>query len=420
MKRKVWVGVIVLAIVLVVVIVGAIIRNRKSSSAGVPYTMAKVERGNIEISVSATGTVDPITYVDVKSKASGEIIVMPVQAGDRIRKGALIAKIDPTDVKNQYDKAKADLDMAVASRKQAELDLKRQQELHDKGLSSDKDLESAQITLEQAKAGEVDARVTLTLVAKQLHDTVLLSPMDGVVLVKNVNVGQIISSGISAVSGGTTIATIADLSTVYIHSGVDETDIGKVAIGQKVRVTPEAYPDSVLEGKVEAIQPQATTVQNVTTFQVTCIVENKNGLLFSGMNVSTEVVAAERDDVLTVPLAAVKDFSELKTLAPKLGLKRPQRAEGGATASAAEIHIPRRGQGRSGKPGGPGGKMVLVKNNGKIEPRRVEVGLQNLDRCEITGGVAEGDDVLVITGSKSGSQSFPGGRRMGGIPGLSR
>lgn len=415
MKKKVWIGVIAAAIILVAVIVVIIIHNRQVASSKVSYSLVKVERGDIEISVSSTGTVDPITFVDVKSKASGEIIALPIQAGDRIKKGQLIAKIDPTDDQNNYNKAKADRDVAIETRKQAELDLKRQQELHDKGLSSDKDLETAQMTLAQAKAGEVDAGVTLALVAEQLKDCVIYSPMNGVVLDKNVNVGQIIASGISEVSGGTTIATIADLSKVYIHSNVDETDIGKVTIGQKVRVAPDAYPDSILVGTVEAIQPLATTVQNVTTFQVTCTVENPNGLLFSGMNVSTDIISAERDDVLSVPLAAVKNFSELKTLAPKLGIKRPQPPNGGAADSSAR-------KGRQGRPArAVGAKMVLVMNKGKIEPKRVVVGLQNLDRVEITSGVAEGDDVLVVAGSKSGgSQAIPGVRRMGGIPGLSR
>ncbi len=417
MKRKGWVGVIVLAIVLVVVIVGTIIRNRKSSSAGVPYTTAIVERGNIEISVSATGTVDPVSKVEVKSKASGEIIAMPVEAGDLIKKGALIAKVDPTDVKNQYDQVKADLDVAVVAQKQAELDLKRQRELYDKGLSSDKELETAQMAAEKAQADGVRARVALNLASERLKDTVLRSPMDGIVLTKDVDKGQIISSGISSVSGGTTIATIADLSLVYIRSDVDETDIGKVKVGQTVRITPEAYPDSILEGKVESIAPQSKTVQNVTTFEVTCKVENRSGLLYSGMNVSSDIVAEGREDVLSIPVAAVKDFSELRTLGPKLGFKRPQRAEGGASAS--DTSKPRRGRGQNGK---PGGKMVLVMNNGKIEPRRVEVGLRTLDRWEIKSGIAEGDDVLVIRSEKGSSSNALTSRmrRMGGIPGLSR
>jgi multidrug efflux pump subunit AcrA (membrane-fusion protein) len=146
-------------------------------------------------------------------------------------------------------------------------------------------------------------------------------------------------------------------------------------------------------------------------------VENKSGLLFSGMNVSTEVVADEREDVLSVPVSAVKDFSELRTLGPKLGLKRPQRAEGGASAS--DTSNPRRGRGQNGK---PGGKMVLVMNNGKIEPRRVEVGLRTLDLWEIKSGIAEGDDVLVIRSEKGSSSDALTGRmrRMGSIPGLSR
>jgi len=319
-------------------------------------------------------------------------------------------------VRNQYDQAKADLDVAVVARKQAELDLKRQRELYDKSLSSDKELETAQMAVEKAKADEVRARVALNLSSERLKDTVLRSPMDGIVLTKDVDKGQIISSGISSVSGGTTIATIADLSRVYIRSDVDETDIGKVSVGQKVRITPEAYPDSVLEGKVESIAPQSKTVQNVTTFEVTCKVENKSGLLFSGMNVSTDVVAEEREDVLSVPVAAVKDFSELRTLAPKLGLKRPQGHEGGAADSNAR----RRGQGHPGKT--VGGKVVLVKVNGKIESRRVEVGLRTLDRCEIKSGLQEGDEVLVIRSEKgSNSDAFTGRmQRMGGIPGLRR
>jgi len=413
MKRKAWIGIIVIAVVLVGI--GARIAKRPAKAP--VYSTAKVERGRIEVSVSATGTVDPVTKVEIKSKASGEIIEMPVEAGDRIKKGALIAKVDPTDVRNQYDQAKADLDVAVVARKQAELDLKRQRELYDKSLSSDKDLETAQMAAEKAKADEVRARVALNLSSERLKDTVLRSPMDGIVLTKDVDKGQIISSGISSVSGGTTIATIADLSLVYIRSDVDETDIGKVKEGQTVHITPEAYPDSVLEGKVESIAPQSKTVQNVTTFEVTCKVENKSGLLFSGMNVSTDVVAEERGDVLSVPVAAVKDFSELRTLGPKLGLKRPQRAEGGASAS--DTSNPRRGRGQNGK---PGGKMVLVMNNGKIEPRRVEVGLRTLDRCEIKSGLQEGDEVLVIRSEKgSNSDAFTGRmQRMGGIPGLRR
>ena len=415
MKRKAWIGIIVIAVVLVLVAVGARIAKRPAKAP--VYSTAKVERGRIEVSVSATGTVDPVTKVEIKSKASGEIIEMPVEAGDRIRKGALIAKVDPTDVRNQYDQAKADLDVAVVARKQAELDLKRQRELYDKGLSSDKELETAQMAAEKAQADGVKARVALNLASERLKDTVLRSPMDGIVLTKDVDKGQIISSGISSVSGGTTIATIADLSLVYIRSDVDETDIGKVKKGQTVRITPEAYQDSVLEGKVESIAPQSKTVQNVTTFEVTCKVENKSGLLFSGMNVSTDVVAEEREDVLSVPVAAVKDFSELRTLGPKLGLKRPKRAEGGASVS--DTSNPRRGRGQNGK---SGGKVVLVKVNGKIEPRRVEVGLRTLDRCEIKSGLQEGDEVLVIRSEKgSNSDAFTGRmQRMGGIPGLRR
>jgi multidrug efflux pump subunit AcrA (membrane-fusion protein) len=258
--------------------------------------------------------------------------------------------------------------------------------------------------------------VALNLASERLKDTVLRSPMDGIVLTKDVDKGQIISSGISSVSGGTTIATIADLSLVYIRSDVDETDIGKVKKGQAVRITPEAYPDSVLEGKVESIAPQSKTVQNVTTFEVTCKVENKSGLLFSGMNVSTEVVAEEREDVLTVPLAAVKDFSELRTLGPKLGLKRPQKSEGGAAESKAR-------RGEHDRPDRSGGKMVLVKANGKIEPRRVETGLRNWDLCEITSGLTEGEEVLVIrseAGLRGGDRFTRQMQRMGGIPGLRR
>jgi len=414
MKRKAWIGIIVIVVVLIIVVIGVRVARRPAKAPA--YSTARVERGRIEVSVSATGTVDPVTKVEIKSKASGEIIEMPVEAGDRIKKGALIAKVDPTDVRNQYDQAKADLDVAVVARKQAELDLKRQRELYDKSLSSDKELETAQMAVEKAKADEVRARVALNLSSERLKDTVLRSPMDGIVLTKDVDKGQIISSGISSVSGGTTIATIADLSRVYIRSDVDETDIGKVSVGQKVRITPEAYPDSVLEGKVESIAPQSKTVQNVTTFEVTCKVENKSGLLFSGMNVSTDVVAEEREDVLSVPVAAVKDFSELRTLAPKLGLKRPQGHEGGAADSNAR----RRGQGHPGKT--VGGKVVLVKVNGKIESRRVEVGLRTLDRCEIKSGLQEGDEVLVIRSEKgSNSDAFTGRmQRMGGIPGLRR
>lgn len=423
MKKKIFWGIPFTAIILIVIILtwkGRVKREKDSLT----YETAEVEIGDVVVSVSATGVVEPLVSVEVKSKASGEILQMPVELGDRVKKGDLIARLDQRDAKNDYDQARAELEVSEISLSQAERDYKRIKELFDKTLASDKELEDSKMAFERAKATLVKARVALSTAGERLKDTVVRSPISGVILVKNVELGQIISSGITSVSGGTLIVTVGDLSSVYVRTDVDETDIGKIKIGKDVRITPEAYPDITFDGKVERISSQAKVVQNVTTFEVTSKVSNSEEVLKSGMNANVEIISEEARDVLVIPVNAVKDFSELRMLVKKLGLSESNMKE-----LRAERRLEGRNENKEFK-GNPwetkkdGMKSVLVIKNGKIVPRFVKIGLRNWDKCEVKEGLTEGEEVVVISGETRTSRDRDQWRRrmqrMGGIPGLRR
>jgi len=219
------------------------------------------------------------------------------------------------------------------------------------------------------------------------------------VLQKYVEKGQIIASGISAVSGGTIIATVADLSRAYVTTAVDEVDIGSIDPGQKAMIIAESYPDREFIGEVQRIHPQARIEQNVTTFDVTIEVDNSEGLLMSGMNASVEITAGFVENALLIPREALTD---MRTIARMIG-------EGAGSRTAGNMR-------RHPEGGMPGGrdrmseegfkrsnpvKMVIVVNNGVEEPRPIELGLSNFEQAEVLSGLAEGDTVLTTVTSKA-------------------
>ncbi|UCE65755.1 MAG: efflux RND transporter periplasmic adaptor subunit [Candidatus Zixiibacteriota bacterium] len=374
-----------------------------SSDAGynspIKISTAVAKRGNLILTVNSTGIVEPILTVDLKSKASGEIIELPIEEGDVVSRGKLIAKLDATTTKYAYDQALADLEVAKKSLSLAVKEANRADELFGRELISELDHENALLAKERANSDLVKATASLEDAKERLSDTVIKSPIDGIVLQKFVEKGQIIASGISAVSGGTIIATVADLSRAYVTTAVDEVDIGSIEPGQKAAIIAESYPDREFMGEVQRIHPQASIEQNVTTFNVTIEVDNSERLLMAGMNASVEITAGFVENALLIPREALAD---MRTIARMIGegagsgppermRQRPEGSEGGMRNSRQDDDS------RKSNPV----KMVIVVNSGVEEPRPVELGLSNFEQAEVLSGLSEGDTVLTTMTSKA-------------------
>lgn len=394
------------------------------------YTVA---RGDLSATVSATGKIQPIDQVEVKSKASGQIMAMPVEEGDIVAKSALIARIDETDARNTYEQAVADLDVAKAALAQTQGNVKRQEEMFKRGLLSQAEMDQFRLEEVRAKAQLVKAETELATMEVRLKDSIVRSPISGIVLQKNVEEGQIIASGINSVSGGTLIATVARMDSMYVYAEVDEVDIGQVSIGQQAKVTPDAFPDEVFWGSVIRVAPLAKVEQNVTTFNVTVIVANKNAKLKAGMNATVDLTVADKRDVLLVTKEAVKDLKEIRAQMMAMNAadsSAGRRREGGASDSARAAWRARMAQG-GGMPGGEGGprfgeemrmanggaprKFVLVKTENGYRPRPVEIGVSNLDYAEVVQGLDEGETVLVFSTSRAAAARQEFMNRMRGM-----
>ncbi len=407
--------VVVLAVVAVVVVVffwKPFSPKGTSEAQATRISTAVISRGDLVISVSSTGVVEPILKIDLKSKASGEIIELPFEEGDRVVKGQLIARLNASTTQNEFEQAQADLEVAEAALEQATKQADRQKQMFEQGLISELDYDNSALAKEQATSALVRARASLETAKERLSDTVIKSPIDGIVLQKYVEKGQIIASGISAVSGGTIIATIADLSRAYVKTSVDEVDIGQIVPGQKANIIAESYPDHEFEGEVLRIHPLAKTNQNVTIFQVTTLVDNPDGLLMAGMNANVEITAGFKEGALLVPREALTDARSIARLVR--GGQGGQGGQGSPGGQQAGGMVQRReGGGERAMPassendtekaknsGGPK-KMVIIVANGKQEPRPVEIGLSNFEQAEVLSGLSEGDTVLTTVTSKA-------------------
>jgi len=334
------------------------------------YKELEVRRGTFEIIVSATGEVKPIDRIEIKSKASGVVEELPVEEGDVIQKGDLIARLDQKDERAEVEQTQANFGIAKAELKQAEHTYGRRDKLFQRGLISEEELGVIELNLAIAKGKLIQAKTALERATERLAEAIVLSPINGIILQKYVEEGQIIASGVSNVSGGTPIADIADMSSVHIEAGIDEIDIGKIEAGQTALVVAEAYPERRFRGKIVRISPEARIEQNVTLFDVIIEVENTRGLLKSGMNANAEITIVRQEDVL---------------LAPAMALKMPggERARG------------RGGQGQNRQGRNRKVRMALLKKGNEFVSQRVEIGLSNFKDAVIVSGLNEGDIVGV-------------------------
>jgi len=308
----------------------------------------QVTRGDLLIRAEATGTVEPVREVEVKSKASGEILRLFVDIGDEVERGALLAEIDPRDVMNRFNQTQADLAVAEAQLEIAEAQLGRQQRLLDAEVITQAEFENATLSFANARAGLVRAETNFELAELQVADVSIRAPMAGTIIQKNVEEGAVIQSASSNVSGGTALFIMADLGDMQVRTLVDETDMGELEPGLEASVQVEAFPDRTFPGVVDKIEPQATVEQNVTMFPVIVSIDNRAGLLKPGMNAEVEVSIDEAIDVVLVPNNAIVKTSDVGPAAMALGLDVDNLDLTEFTMAG------RRGPGRGGFPGNAG------------------------------------------------------------------
>lgn len=292
----------------------------ESEEPDIVIQAAPVEVRDMRITAEAAGEVEPVYRVEVKSKASGEILQLFVDSGDEVEPGTLLARIDPRDVENAHDQTTADLQVAEARLSIANAQLDRSRELLESEVITAQEYEQRQLEYANAQAALVRAQTNLELAELRLTDVTIRAPMAGTILEKLVEHGQVIQSATGNVSGGTTLLVMANLDDMRVRTLVDETDMGQLTPGMTATVSVEAFPDRTFQGEIEKIEPQAVVVQNVTMFPVIVLLDNRAGLLKPGMNAEVEVLVNERLGALTVPNNAVVQPRELAPAAEVLGL----------------------------------------------------------------------------------------------------
>jgi HlyD family secretion protein len=281
---------------------------------------APIARQDIVVDVEATGVIQPINAVQVKSKASGQVMHLHVSTGSQVKPGDLLVEIDPRDAKSRYDQAVAALQAAQANVTVTKAQLDRSQALAKEGVITAPEVETAVLANAKAVSDLVAARAALDQSKIALEDVTIRAPMSGTVIEKDVSEGQVISSATNTVGGGTTLLTMADLGQVYDSTLVSESDIGNVKAGQTASVKVDAYPNRTFTGTVEKIAPQATVQQSVTMFPVLIRLDNRDGALMPGMNTDVSILVQHADNVLAIPNDAVRSMRDAATAATALGL----------------------------------------------------------------------------------------------------
>lgn len=343
-KRKLWLWT-GLSVLVVAAVLGIAVAARGNTTKFEPSQLAKAERGDIARSVVATGKVQPITKVEVKSKASGIVTRLDTDINAHVRPGQVLAQLDQQEILDQVAAQKASLAAAESNSRAAAASIEydkvnaeapdlpmykhtyeRNLEMSKQGVVSQQALDDAQqkylfaantrdkavsqITVDTSKLRQAEAQVaqnqaSLKQLEEQLGYTTIISPMDGIILSRDVEIGDAVSSILVLGSTATLVMTIGDTTHVYVQGKVDEADIGRVYLGQPARIKVESFKDKTFQGKVTKIAPLGVEKDNVTTFEVRVSIDNPGGELKANMTANAEIILDEHKNVLTVPEQAV-------------------------------------------------------------------------------------------------------------------
>jgi HlyD family secretion protein len=288
------------------------------------YDTAPVEVRDIEITVEAAGVVEPETTVEVKSKASGEILAVHAETGDVVEIETLLVEVDKRTARNRLAETEAALEAARARRNIAATQMQRAETLYESGTLTQSDFEQTQLEFANAEAQVVSSQVAVENARISMEDTDVRAPTTGTIIEKTVEPGMVISSPTQDVSGGSVLMKMADLTRVQVRTLVDETDIGKIRSGMPTTVTVAAYPNQPFHGEVLKIEPQAIVEQNVTRFAVLILLENREGLLMPGMNAEVEIEIAGTQSVSAIPTAALRADEDIPATAVMLGVSEAE------------------------------------------------------------------------------------------------
>jgi HlyD family secretion protein len=394
-KRRTRIIIISAVVVVLVLIVGVAVAFSHGSSKIDPSKLAKVEKGDLAKSVVATGKVEPITKVEVKSKASGIVKKLYVEYGDRVKKGQLLAQLDKAEIEAGVEQSRAALLAAQANLKGSEADFERAKvdaegpdvpllkrayernlEMQRSGVVSQSALDDAekdyrmavnkqnvaraQMTVLQAKIAQSQAQVAedqanLKQLEEQLNYTDIVSPIDGIVLSRDVEMGDAVSSILVLGSSATLVMTIGDTSQVYVKGKVDESDIGRVYLKQPARIKVESFKDKTFNGVVTKISPMGVEKDNVTTFEVRVSIDNPGGELKAEMTANAEIILDEHKNVLQIPEGSIIYDKDRK----------------------ASVEVP--------DPKGKDGQRKVA----------INIGISNGAKTEVLSGLKEGDQVIL-------------------------
>ena len=345
------------------------------------YTIEEVGPKQLELIVEASGTIEAISAVEIKSKASGEILYLGAEVGDFIQKGDVLARIDQRTPSNALSQAQADLDVAKVRLGNADSQLNRGIELHKSKSISDKAFEDIQEQHATAKAQQVRAEVFLENAKIALDDTLVRSPIKGTVIFRPVEMGQVITSPTAAVGGGTLLMAMADLNQVRVRAVVDEIDVGKISLDQEVTLRVSAFRDKKFTGTVSKVEPRGQDVQNVTTFPVLIDIENKENLLLLGMNTEVEIEILNEKASFAVPSGSLRTRKDISFVAALVGVSKEDIKDFLSTRQEDEGFT----------------KFVVIKDTNKGPTLTwVKVGSTDFQNVEVLDGLSIGDKVYVL------------------------
>jgi len=370
-NKKLWIAI---AVVIALIIAYNLLSGGKKEEK-VSFDTAKVETGNIQTSITATGTIEPVTSVTVGTQVSGIVSHLYVDYNSVVKKGQVIAELDRTNLISELNAQKASLASAQSSLNYQQSNFERYKTLFEKGLVSADEFESARLQYEQSKQQVAQSRESVQRAQTNLGYATITSPIDGVVLSKAVEEGQTVAASFNTPE----LFTIAqDLTNMRVIADIDEADIGGVKEGQRVSFTVDAFPDDKFEGSVTQVRQQATTESNVVTYEVVISAPNNDLKLKPGLTANVTIFTLEKNNVLVVPAKALR-FQPNEALLQK-----------DETVEDCE-----------------GPFKVWTKEGNVFKAHKVVTGTTNGVLTEIVSGVAAGTDVLTDFTISGGEMGMP-------------
>jgi HlyD family secretion protein len=367
--KKGWIAIGVVAVIIIFALVKCTGGKKEEK---ISFDTAKVQKINIQTSITATGTIEPVTSVTVGTQVSGIVSHLYVDYNSVVKKGQVIAELDRTNLMSELNTAKANLSSAQSSLNYQLSNYNRYKELHDKGLVSADEFESARLQYLQAKEQVNTSKESLQRAQTNLGYATITSPIDGIILSKSVEEGQTVAASFNTPE----LFVIAqDLTNMRVIADIDEADIGGVKEGQRVSFTVDAFPDDHFEGQVTQVRQQATTESNVVTYEVVISAPNNDLKLKPGLTANVTIYTLEKNDVMAVPAKALR-FQPNEAFLQK-----------GETIEDCE-----------------GDHKLWTKEGTVFKAHKVEIGTTNGMMTEITGGIKEGTEVLTdfnISGSNA-------------------